>query len=289
MAQGKPVPPLEYSRDPHPDGFGGERALMKHFLSITLAIALLLGLGSLAVLARPGSSSEPAAAVAQVESSVQTASQPAAPASPQAGSNYNMIALPLDVQAAWASSTPVIPFTSQGLAQYVGVSSVDLVLRWDPVRQAYDQWLPADGYGFVGGGMVFDPWPLTTGGAYVLVLNQTNQSLTTVSFVGDVPPANTVKFTLRGADTCRYNQVSIPLEQATLTDATALANSMGGNANVSLVLRWDATRQAYDQWLPADGYGFVGGGMVFDPWPVRIGYPYVVCLLTGAEGDRWPQ
>ena len=55
---------------------------------------------------------------------------------------------------------------------------------------------------------------------------------------------------LYGATACKYNQVSVPLEQATLTIRTTLATSMGGRSNVSQVLRWDATRQAYDQWFP---------------------------------------
>ena len=262
---------------------------MKRILSTILAVGLLLGLGALAVLARGGGdilTPVRAAPVALAAAQPQTAAAPDAPA---ASSNYNMIALPLDVQVTWANITPTaIPFNSQGLAQYVGLSSVEQVLHWDPELQAYDQWFPAGGYGFVGGGVVTSPWALVTGNVYRLLLNNTNSSLTVVSFVGDVPDANTVKFTLYGADACQYNEISVPLEQATLTDATALANSMGGSTNVSQVLRWDASLQAYDQWFPAGGYGFVGGGVVTTPWSVNIGYPYVVCLLAGAQNLDWP-
>jgi hypothetical protein len=258
---------------------------MKRFVSTALVVVLLLGLGTLAVLARGGGDIlTPAGNVVAAAAQSQTAAAPDAPLS----SKYNMIALPLNVQTTWANSNPVIPFTSQGLAQYVGLSSVEQVLHWDPALQAYDQWFPAGGYGFVGGSVVTSPWSLVTGNVYRLLLNNTNSSLTVVSFVGDVPPANSIKFTLKGAAACQYNEISVPLEQAALTDATALANSMGGNTNVSQVLRWDASLQAYDQWFPAGGYGFVGGSVVTTPWSVSIGYPYVVCLLAGAQNVTWP-
>ena len=270
---------------------------MKRIFSTLLAIALLLGLGALAVLARGGDILTPA------DNAVAAAAQPqtaAAPDAPAALLNYNLIALPLDVQTTWANITPTaIPFTAHGLAQYVGLSSVDQVLHWDPVAQRYDQWIPVagmenGGYGYVNGDIVTSPWSLTTGQVYRLLLNNTNQSLTLVSFVGDVPPANSIKFILHGTAGCQYNQVSVPLERGeTLTTSRALADSMGGMANVSQVLRWDPAAQRYDQWIPVDGmefggYGYVNGDIVTSPWSVNIGYPYVVCLLAGADTVSWP-
>ena len=141
----------------------------------------------------------------------------------------------------------------------MGLISVTQVLRWDPARQAYDQWLPGDGSGTVGGCILRPVRLWQTGRVYRLLLNNTNSSLTVVSFVGDVPDANSIKFTLVGATACKYNQVSIPLEQSDINDSRrALATSMGGPTNVSQVLRWDATPQAYDQWLPEDGMGRSG-------------------------------
>jgi hypothetical protein len=258
---------------------------MKRILSTALAIALLLSLGGLAVLARGGGS-----ILTPVGSVVAAAPQPQTAAAPDAtaSANYNMVTLPLDIRTTWANSTPVIPFTAQGLAQYVGLSSVDQVLRWDPTRQAYDQWFPGGGFGYVGGIRTKTPYGLATGGVYLLLLNNTNLALTSVSFVGDVPPSSSIKFTLHGAASCQYNVISIPLEQNTLTTATALANSMGGAANVSQVLRWDASRQAYDQWFPGGGFGYVGGARVTTPWSVSIGYPYLVCLFAGADNVLWP-
>ena len=272
---------------------------MKRILSTILAVGLLLGLGALAVLARGGGdilTPVRAAPVALAAAQPQTAAAPEAPA---ASSNYNMIALPLDVQVTWANITPTaIPFNSQGLAQYVGLSSVEQVLHWDPaiagVRFLVDRLEHAKwGLWICGRRPCYGPWSLITGHVYNLLLNNTNSSLTLVSFVGDVPAANSIKFTLYGASACQYNQISVPLEQGALTTAAALATSMGGTANVGQVLRWDANAQAFDSWIPDDsmpngGYGYVGGGLVTDPWSVNIGYPYVVCLSAGAQGDQWP-
>ena len=265
---------------------------MKRTLSTILAVALLLGLGTLAVLARGGGDIlTPADNVVAAAAQAQTAAAPDVPLS----SKYNMIALPLAVQTTWASSTPVIPFTSQGLAQFVGLSSVTQVLRWDAARQAYDQWLPQDvpPSGTVGGQYTETPYALATGGVYRMLLNNANSSLTVVSFVGDVPAANSIRYTFVGATACKYNQVSIPLEQfapSGISDSQQLAVSMGGSSKVAQVLRWDATRQAYDQWLPGDvpPSGTVGGQYTETPYPVNIGYPYVVCMLAGANNVQWP-
>jgi hypothetical protein len=267
---------------------------MKRLVSTALAVVLLLGLGALAALARGGGDIlTPADNINSVAAQSQTAAAPATD-----GPKYNMIALPLDVQANWALPTVNLSFNSHGLAQYVGLSSVDQVLHWDPALQGYDQWIPDanfpnGGYGYVGSSFVLDPWSLDTGQVYFILLNNMNSSLTRVSFVGDVPPADSIKFKLYGAVGCQYNQVSVPLERSTLTDAALLADSMGGVSNVSQVLHWDADLQSYDQWIPDagfpnGGYGYVGSTFVLDPWSVRIGYPYVVCLLEGAQDVDWP-
>jgi hypothetical protein len=272
---------------------------MKRFVSTALVVVLLLGLGTFAVLARGGGDIlTPAGNAVAAAAQSQTAAAPDAPLS----SKYNMIALPLDVQANWSDpNNPVqYAFDSQGLAEYVGLASVEQVLHWDPApgHQRYDSWfidsgLPNGGYGYVNNGLVTDPWSLTTGHVYRLLLNNTSSSLTSVSFVGDVPDKNSLKFTLYGADACQYNEVSVPLEQATLTTSRALADSMGGMANVAQVLQWNASLQLYNSWFPDDslengGYGYIGTTLVTAPWSVDIGYPYRVCLLAGAQGDEWP-
>ncbi len=263
---------------------------MKRFVSTALTVALLLGLGILAMLARGGGALLPPTRTVPVAlAAPQTAAAPDAPLS----SKYNMISLPLKVQTNWASSTPAIPFNSQGLAQYIGLSSVTQVLHWDPTRQVYDQWFPGDDppSGTVGGVYTETPYALKVGDVYRILLNNADTSLKVVSFVGDVPDANSINFTLVGAAACKRNQISIPLEQSGITNSQELAVAMGGPTAVAQVLRWDATRQAYDQWFPGDDppSGTVGGLYTETPYPVQIGYPYVVCLLADANGVKWPQ
>jgi hypothetical protein len=241
---------------------------MKRFLSITLAIALLLGLGSLAVLARPGGSSEPAASAAaapavaaQVESSQQTASQPAAPAAPKAGTSYNVIALPLNS----VSQFPTGKFNAEGLATVIGPGVVQ-VLEWNPATGSYLSYVPGRGG---------DEIPLRVGGVYWLELDDTANL--SVSFVGDVPAQGAVSFPLVRPTTgnCVYNDISIPLDQGTITTPDLLATSI---SNVEQVLQWNPITRSFLQYVPGRG----GDDIV-----VKIGYPYLVCLQPGGK-TSWP-
>ncbi|MCX7706805.1 MAG: hypothetical protein N2204_02200, partial [Anaerolineae bacterium] len=132
---------------------------MRQTLSTLVAIALLVGLGALAVLALPSGqvalNPAPAAVAAQVAAGPETVN---------ATDKFNAIALPLDVQTAWANAG--YSFTAQGLAEYIGVSSVSQVLRLNANLQGYDSWFPASGFGFLNGVFVTTPWPLQTGMAY---------------------------------------------------------------------------------------------------------------------------
>lgn len=234
---------------------------MKRFLSITLAIALLLGLGSLAVLARPGGSAEPAAAVAQVESSQQTASQSAAPAAPQAGTKYNVIALPLNA----VSQFPAGKFNAEGLATILG-PGVEQLLEWSPSDGAYRVYAP---------GLGGNNFALKVGGVYWVALD--SSANTAVSFVGDVPAPGAVQFTLVRPTTgaCVYNHISLPLDQSGITNALELATSIG---NVEQMLEWDAASGAFRVYAPG-----LGG----NNFATQIGYPYLACLLPTGN-TIWP-
>jgi hypothetical protein len=246
-------------------------------LSTIVAVALLLGLSALAVLAMPGSSAPMNA------SAVAAAPLAAEPDAPAAAQNYNMIAIPLDSTAQFASAA--LSFDSQGLAQLVG-ASVMQVMRWDKTRQAYDTWDPINGDGFVGGAYTITPFPLAIGGAYWLLVDSAAPPV--VSFVGNVPDANTIEFTLTGSSpTCSYNEVSLPLEQAALTNSDQLADSIS-TTEVTQVLRWNPFAQTFDTWDPINNDGFVAGAYVTTAWDVKIGYPYVVCLSSGVNGSVWP-
>jgi hypothetical protein len=227
---------------------------MGRLLSAVIAVAVLLGLGGLAVLASPVGSMPlalvPVAAAAQSEIA-------AAPAAPAAGPKYNTIALPLDSG---------ITLASQLFADInnTTTSTALQLLKWDPAAGfiTYDPLYPFS-----------EDFPLAVGDP-VLVLLQGTGASDVYSMVGDVPPPNSVHFSLIGdTATCQYNFISVPLDKGNITTASELAASIGG---VTSALKWD----------PDQGY------IIYDPtypfstdFDVKIGYPYFVCMTAT---KTWP-
>ncbi len=263
---------------------------MKRILSSTLFVLALLALGALAFLAMNGAPGLPVVAGQSPDASdvpAPAAEAVLAPEAPAATSKINAIALPLDVQSVWSSAG--YGFNAHGLAQAIGIASVSQVLHLNPSLQTYDKWFPGSNYGFYNGAFTTIPWPLQTGGAYRVILNSSDPALSTLSLVGDVPAPDSISFTLvGGSPSCKLNDIMIPLDQSTITNATELATSMGGSSNVAQVLQLNANLQAYDKWFPGSGFGFVNGAFTTTPFTVRIGYPYAVCLTSAANNMEWP-
>ncbi len=181
------------------------------------------------------------------------------PGSP-GSTRYNVIALPLDVTAQLPNAA--------ALASYIG-DSVQQVLHWDPVAQSYEAWLPPYSIG--------TNFPLRVGHVYWVQLN--NFAPSVLSFVGGVPPQDTVRFNLVGNDqACRFNELSLPLDQTGSTSATTLAEALGA-AHVEQALRWRADVHAFEYWLPEIDFGV--------DFATRVGYPYHVCLTAGTP-VVWP-
>ncbi len=236
---------------------------MNRVLTTVLAVALLLGLGALAVLALPGASA-PLAAAPFVSA--------AAPDAPMAARNFNMIAMPLDATDQFTSAG--YTFTADGLMQLAGGGlNVAQVAHWLPNANVYETWT-WDPDEEMGVGIDFD---LEVGQAYWLLLESTSDEV--ISFVGDVPDANTVSFTLTRGATCKINQFSIPLEQAAIADADDLMTAL----NADQVSVWDAESQIFVSWTWDPDEGQAAG----TNFPVKIGYPYVSCLSTGTP-TTWP-
>lgn len=233
---------------------------MRRVLTTVLAVALLLGLGALAVLALPNANASLAVAP------VSAAAPEFAPDAPAAGPNFNMIALPLNATSQFTSAS--LTYDADGLAKLVG-SGVRQALSWDNANQVYKIWTIDE---FGGSGTNF---ALTLGSAYWLLLDSTSSTI--VSFVGDVPAQGSLHFSFITAASCQFNEFSIPLDQSGITKANQLATAL----SATQVLRWDATLQLFDIWT-VDEFG--GSGTDFD---VKIGYPYVACLATGAP-TTWP-
>ena len=219
---------------------------MKRLLSTALAVALLLSLGALAVVARGGGN------ILTPADSVVSAAAPDAPA---AGEKYNSIALALD-NGKNLASTLMADITATS-----GATALQ-VLKWDP-DAGYAVYDPTDPASEDFAILVGDP---------VFVLMQ-GSSTTTYSLVGDVPDEGSVSFGLVGAATCKYNFISLPLDQGAITLASQLATAIGG---VSQVLQWDPTAgyTVYDPTDPAS-----------EDFSVKIGYPYFVCMTASKP---WP-
>lgn len=239
---------------------------MRRVLSAVAAVVLLLALGALAVMALPGA--QGAAAPVAV-----TAAEPEAPAAPDATQMMNMIALPLDASASFAAAG--YTFDAKGLAAYIG-SPVKKVEQWLPGGQSYQTSTAP---------FLLNNFTLKTGGVYMVTLDNTDPNLKVFSIVGDVPPPSQttpqgtpgrVEYTLAGADPCQLNHITVPLDRPDITTASQLAAAIG---NVTKVETWDAT----NQWYTTSTSPFL-----LNNFATKIGYPYVVCVTSGGNGDVFP-
>jgi hypothetical protein len=99
-----------------------------------------------------------------------------------------------------------------------------------------------------------------------------------LSWVGEVPAIGDVSFDLTTAEPggpCAYNFIGVPLHRDDLIDADALAADIGGVYSVS---RYNAETQNLTWRLPGESG---------ENFPVRAGYPYIVCLDETAP-PSWP-
>lgn len=260
---------------------------MKRFLSITLAIALLLGLGSLAVLARPGSSSEPAASAAiQVESSQQTASQPAAPvpaapAAPNAGPKWNSISIPLNVKidgpdAGVDNNADEVASHIQSFCPSTSPcpNAIPKVARW---RADLQQWEVREVGTLFGG----EDFVVNLADALLVEADSSASGLNgtgddSFAWVGDVPAAGAIQYSITANN---WTYILIPLDR-TIGGAPANADALAGSIGpgVTKVARWLADLQ---QWEVREVGTLFGG----ENFAVTVGYPYQVYTTTAYD---WP-
>ncbi len=245
---------------------------MKRVLTTSIAIALLLGLGVLAVLARPANSNvvlapDPGRAAA----ALNLPAAPYIPASTTVGSpKWNAIAMALD-------STATIS-NAQTLANVI--TGTQQLLRWDatPGVQTFEYYIPDP---IIPGGFGTN-FSMTVGAPYMVQVDSTAPM--TFTLVGNVPPQTgnpgAVQFSLAGATPCLWNFISLPLDRTGITNAQGLADAI---TNVRQVLRWDATPgvQTFEYYIPDP---VIPGGFGTN-FTTRIGYPYFVCLTVGRN---WP-
>lgn len=231
---------------------------MKNLLSTFTFIVIFGGLAVLAFWSLPAFGDVTLNA-SPIEDSLANTSA-LAPNAPVAAENYNLVAMPLDASAS------ITPFKASGLAAYHG-GSVKQVLQFNSTNQTFDSYIPGISPPFL-------DFSLMVGRAYFLQVDNTSSNV--LSLVGDVPAEGSVTFTdfAKGAtpSECKFNAISIPLDQSGITNAGALATAIGG---VTQVLAWNTTNQTFDSYIPGVSPPFLN-------FAVQIGYPYFVCLNSNA-------
>jgi hypothetical protein len=231
---------------------------MKRLLYTTLFAGLILVLAVAAVFALRG----PLATQTVSASAPAVDASAASSLAPTATNYYNVISMPLDSQQQFTDAG--YNFDSQGLADMI--PGTVQVLRWKNDTQTFQLFEPG----------IDTPFPLEVGGVYRLLLDSSAGNV--VSFVGDVPPKSTEPghkvYDLYGGSPCKYNMIAIPLDRSDLSDSQALADEITGTQQV---LEWKADTQTYVIFEPG----------IDTPFPVKIGYPYRLCL-DGTAPSQWP-
>jgi hypothetical protein len=121
-------------------------------------------------------------------------------------------------------------------------------------------------------------------GVPVFVLVDESAS-STFTLAGDVPVPGTVTFEMTGGSPCRWNHISLPFEQAAVTNAQELAEAIRGADDLAVeqLLQWDAAIQNFVYWAPAPAGGPAGLGTNF---ATSIGHDVFVCL---SKEITWPR
>lgn len=230
---------------------------MKKFFSTFSFMIILAVLGFAAYAAFPQRSEAEVLNVSQASASDFSNGAGAAPEAPAATLNYNAIGMPLNASASIGDAD----------ALATAIAGTQTVLKWDAGSQTFDFWIPGVGIG--------NNFAVTTGDAFLVQVDST--APTVFSIVGDVPSqsgAGSVSHSLVGNATCKYNFITVPLSQSSITTADQLATAIG---DVDTVLVWDAASQTFDFWIPGIGIG--------NNFAVNSGYPYWVCMTAS---KTWP-
>ena len=239
---------------------------MKRLVSTALAVALLLGLGVLAVLARGGGD-----ILSPADNAVAAAAQPqtaaAAPDAPAVVGKYNMLGVPLIVSSI-TNETSLAAYIQNNTS-----TTVARILKWDPSLNGVGGYLS-----YIPGDEESSRFPIWAGDAFWLL--SVGSGTPVLSYVGDVPAEHSVTFDLVGSTpNCRYNMITVPLDKGTITNETQLADDIGAS-DVARILYWDPVLNGtggYLSYVPGDGES--------SRFAVKIGYPYWVCMKTSKP---WP-
>lgn len=247
---------------------------MGRLLSTIVAVALLLGLGVLAVMALPGAA---APMTAGAVAAAPLAAEPDAPAALMAGTpKWNSIALPLDVTASGVTdSQKIANYISTGNANTIG-TSVLRVMKWSRLEQRWIDYIPQDPD-------LGDPVFTVDVGDALLVLLDSTQTSTVLSWVGDVPLQNTITNQLSQN---AWNFITVPLDQyatyGSLSAPSGTAATLAGDiTGITRVMKWEASEQRWVDYIPQDP------DLGDADYAVNFGYPYLIRTDNTAP-TQWP-
>ena len=265
---------------------------MKRLVSTTLAVALLLGLGALAVLARgggdilspadnvvPAAVSARFASVAAVPVAQADTNTPAAEsAAPAVTIGWNAIALPLDMSSS-------ITMASHLKASYRSFCPTDTpcptgvarISRWDSANQKWVTWA----------GTINPPDFAVYPGQALLVGINAGTPIASTAIVGNVPPrcpsTGCIQYGvspgLSALVSTGWNFIMIPLDKTGPTMADSLMQDMDATGKVTKVSTWDAPNQ---KWTTR-----TKGTINPANYAVSTGYPYLV-YSNGTSTATWP-
>ena len=88
---------------------------------------------------------------------------------------------------------------------------------------------------------------LKPGAPFQLYIRNSSTTNDIITFIGQVPDKNSVKFTLNYSENNSWNMISIPLDEITINSASALASDISG---VDQIVKWDYSTQQYSIYLP---------------------------------------
>jgi hypothetical protein len=234
---------------------------MKRTLIHSLLIALVLGSTSVAGAARQPEASAAQtplrAAVSAPVSSIFTA--------PLAPTGLSIVAIPLDV-----AESGIVDANTLGLHIEAGGTegAVKQLLKWDVATQTFLAYSHEYGYG--------DNFEVKLGDVVLLIMEGGPADVT---LEGRKPDPGEVQYTLTASQPgteCALNFISLPFDQAHITDADLLSDAIGG---VVQALDWDEGMQMYQAWSNLYGYG--------DNFAVQPGHAYMVCLDQSTP-QLWP-
>lgn len=236
---------------------------MNRVLTTVLAVALLLGLGGLAVLALPGASAPLAAAPFVSAAAPPAQDQPESVTAPEVvpvSEAWNNISVPLTVSGVT---------TADGVAAYINAhaipdtaaDSVVKVAKWDATYQS----LVIRDVGSLFGEPDFG---VQTGDWLMVAVNANSATDFTFGWVGDVPDKGYRSYQIVANG---WSSIMLPLETDTTTVLMGddLAGEIGNPGDVIQVAKWDA---AYQSLVIRD----VGSLFGEPDFSVNIGYPYMV-------------